>query len=70
MTSVADNETDIVLGRKLQCLGHMSRGRDIDCISNKISKGARLGNRVVWITGSIGEKGGHKRRGRLIAASY
>lgn len=67
MTGVADDKSNVVLGGEPQGLGHMYGRGDIDCIFDEISKGAWLGDRVVWVAGSIGEERSHERRRGLIA---
>ena len=67
MASVANNESNVVLGGELQSLGYVSRLRDVDSITNKVAQGARLRNGVIRIAGAIGEEWGHKRGGGFIA---
>jgi hypothetical protein len=69
MAGITDNETNIVLCRKLQCLGHMVRRGDIHCVTDKVSQSAWLGNGMVWIACSICEERGHERRGGLVAGN-
>lgn len=68
MAGIADDEADVVLVCELQSLGHMDGLRYINCISDKVSKSAGLGDRVIWVACSIGEERGHERRGGLVAA--
>jgi hypothetical protein len=62
MTSVANDKSDVVLVGEFQGLGNMDGRRDIDCVFDKVAKGAWLGNGVVWVACSIGKEGGHERR--------
>lgn len=61
MAGVADDEANVVLAGKLQCLSDMYGRRDIDCISNEVAKGAWFGDGVVWIACPIREERGHER---------
>lgn len=67
MTGVADDKANVVFGSELQGLGYMDGRGDIDCIFNEISKGAWLGDGVIWVACSIGEERSHERRRGLIA---
>jgi hypothetical protein len=67
MASVANNNTNVLLGRELKGLGNVLGGSDVDCVGNIIAQCAGLGDRVERITGAIGEEWSHDRRGRFIA---
>lgn len=62
MASVADNHTDVVLGRKGQGGGHVGSARDVDSIADVVAQqaGLRLGRE--GIAALVGEEGLHDRR--------
>ena len=65
MTSVLDNETDVVLLGKVNGGNDIVAGRDIDCVADKVAQEAWPRLRGEGVATLVGKVGLHDRGGRL-----
>lgn len=65
MTSVADDETDVVLAGEIDGGHDISRGRDIDSIVDVVAELTRARRSGPRVTALVGEEGLHDRGGGL-----
>lgn len=65
MTSVLDNETDVVVFGKVNRGNDIVAGRDIDCVADKVAQQTRPRLRGEGVATLVGKVGLHDRGRRL-----